>query len=214
MLQRVAVTEQTLALLKELQEMDMLSNLRLVGGTALALQLGHRLSIDLDLFGPINIGYEELEIALLQKEYNIEFFNKSAHIKQLIINNIKVDIVNHIFPWLDEAIETENIKLAGLKDIAAMKLEAITGRGSRKDFVDLYFLLQHFSLKEMLDFYSQKYKNSLFMVMMSLGYFADAEKLPMPEMLVPISWEEMKNTIQKAIDDYNEELRKNVRNKR
>jgi hypothetical protein len=87
--------------------------------------------------------------------------------------------------------------MAGLKNIVAMKLEAITNRGSRKDFVDVYFLLQHFSLTQMLDIYMEKYtRGSIFNVVRSLCYFNDAEILPMPEMIIPVQWEDIKSTIQ------------------
>jgi len=81
-----------------------------------------------------------------------------------------------------------------------MKLAAITGRGTKKDFVDLYFLLQHFTLPEMLEFYSQKYTiDSSFMLIRSLNYFADAEDYPMPVMLIPTEWEDVKEKIRQEI---------------
>ena len=83
-----------------------------------------------------------------------------------------------------------------------MKVNAIEGRGTRKDFIDLYFLLQHYSLKEILDFYEKKYpEHSLFRALMSLSYFDDAEKQMMPKMLVQKKWEEMKVSIMEAIEN-------------
>ena len=181
--------------------MPLFSDLRLVGGTALALQLGHRVSVDLDFFGKFEVRFEEVENELLLKGYKIDPYNKSKNIKQLAVNGIKVDFVNYHYDWIDAAIEEEGIKLAGLKDIAAMKLSAIVGRGTKKDFIDIYFLLQYFTLQELLNLYSKKYPDaSLFPVMLSLSYFNDAEATPMPEMLIPVEWEKVKTTIRKAID--------------
>jgi predicted nucleotidyltransferase component of viral defense system len=91
-----------------------------------------------------------------------------------------------------------------VKDIAAMKLAAITNRGTKKDFVDVYFLLQHFSLNQMLKMYMQKYTDgSLFNVIKSMTYFADAEKDSMPEMLVSVQWGNIKTAIQHAYTNVN-----------
>ena len=88
------------------------------------------------------------------------------------------------------------IRMAGIKDIAAMKVTAVIGRGTKKDFIDISFLLHHLSLNEILDFYSTKYDDgSVFMAMKSLVYFDDAEKEPMPDMLINKSWEQVKEYI-------------------
>lgn len=185
----------TLELLIELQQIPALSHLRLVGGTSFALQIGHRKSIDIDLFGKIDA--DEFTIAAnLNRLGEIQTIQKTQNIAIYLINGVKTDIVNYAYPWIDEAVIIDGIKLAGLKDIAAMKLAAITGRGTKKDFIDLYFLLEKYSLKEMLDFYSQKYTDgSTFMVIKSLSYFEDAEKDPMPFMIKKITWPEIKEYI-------------------
>ena len=206
MLHLPTIAEPTLVLLKQLQGMDLLSGLRLVGGTSLALQLGHRLSIDLDLFGTITAGHEEILEELIANGLNVvsEMNSKTIHIFN--INNVKVDIVNYRYGWFEQPIQTDGIRLAGLKDIAAMKLEAITNRGSRKDFIDVYFLLQHFSLPEMLDLYLQKYTSgSIYNVIRSLAYFTDAEAELMPEMLIPVQWYDVKATIREAIEAFDGE---------
>ena len=89
--------------------------------------------------------------------------------------------MNYTYPWLDDVVYKDGIRLASPRDIAAMKITAIEGRGTKKDFVDIYFLLKKYSLKNLLDFYSQKYPDSSsFMAMKSLAYFEDAEEEPMP----------------------------------
>lgn len=97
---------------------------------------------------------------------------------------------------LEEISIIENIRLVSDKDIAAMKLNAIAGRESRKDFIDSYFLLKKYSLKELLNFYNKKYLDgSKFMVLKSLNYFEDAESEAIPVMFEPVNWYEIKQTI-------------------
>lgn len=94
-----------------------------------------------------------------------------------------------------------------MKDIAAMKLAAITGRGSKKDFVDLYFLLNYFSFNEMLSFYTQKYPDgSAYLLLKSMTYFEDAESEPMPDMLVSLSWQQVKDSLLDTVFEYNRSL--------
>ena len=100
-----------------------------------------------------------------------------------------------------------NMRLAGIEDIAAMKLAAITGRGSRKDFIDLYFLLQKYNLKEMLGFYRNKYfDGSEYLVLKSLTYFADAENDIEVETIKDISWVKIKTYILETVDKYNQSI--------
>jgi predicted nucleotidyltransferase component of viral defense system len=202
MLRTDTLEESTLELLKKLQEIPLLNNLRLVGGTALALQLGHRRSVDLDFFG--NIDATGLQIAdelFVNGQEDIVVKYDTKNIKILFVNEVKIDIVNYRYEWIEPCIEMENVRLAGLKDIAAMKLAAITNRGTKKDFVDIYFLLQHFSIQQMLDLYQQKYTDgSIFNVIRSMTYFVDAEENVMPEMLVPVQWENIKSTVRQAVE--------------
>jgi predicted nucleotidyltransferase component of viral defense system len=179
----------------------MLKDLRLVGGTALALQLGHRNSIDLDFFGVIDKTTEQIIDELGANGFNVRPEYESKTIKMLVIDEVKVDIVGGHAKWFSPPIEMEGVRMAGLQDIAAMKLHAITGRGRKKDFIDLYVLLQHFSLEQMLELYEKKYpQNNLFFVIRSLSYFSDAESDPMPKMFIDVGWEEMKSAIRNAIE--------------
>jgi hypothetical protein len=186
----------------KLQAADVFSKLRLVGGTSLALQIGHRRSVDLDLFGMISA--DEFEVSnQLTKIGQFTILKRSQNISVYVIEGIKVDIVNYHYKWLDEPVIENSITLAGEKDIAAMKLAAITGRGTKKDFVDLYYLLEKYSLEEMLGFYAEKYNEaSEFMVLKSLSYFSDADTDEDPMMLKPCGWDIMKTTIKKELDRY------------
>jgi len=173
-----------------------LKSTRLVGGTALALQLGHRLSIDLDFFGQVAGDTKQIGMDLASEGFDVIVESNSKNIHIFQINGVKTDIVNYKYSWIDETIDENGIRLAGMKDIAAMKIAAITNRGSKKDFIDIYFLLKHFSIKEIMDLYLEKYPDgSAFLACKSLLYFADAENQVMPKMLIPTKWEDVKERI-------------------
>ena len=192
MLYLETVESSTLELLKKLQRLPVLEQTRLVGGTALALQLGHRKSIDLDFFGTIDCEAEYLRESIAGIA-SLTILKESPHIHIYIVDGIKVDIVNYKYPWLDDVVLEQGLRLASVSDIAAMKITAIIGRGTKKDFIDIAFLLHHFSLEEILHFYAAKYNDSsVFMAMKSLAYFADAEADPMPDMFVNQSWQQVK----------------------
>jgi len=191
-----------LELLKKLFGIEIFSNLRLAGGTALALQIGHRKSIDIDLFGKLTADDFSITNQLI-KIGTVTTLSKSTNIKVLLVNGIKVDLVNYPYPWLEKQEIYDSLRLAGKKDIAAMKLAAITGRGTKKDFTDLYFLLQEISLKEMLGLYLKKYYDgSEFLVLKSLSYFADADTDEKLLMLKQVSWEKIKNFIKIKVEEY------------
>lgn len=202
MLHYETVDSCTLELLKKLQSLSIFNEMRLVGGTSLALQIGHRKSIDIDLFGNLSIDYESL-INELKTVGRVVPLKNSKNIHCFLINDIKVDIVNYEYEWLENKIIQENLYLVTIVDIAAMKLNAIIGRGSKKDFIDLFFILKQYSLSEILKFYENKYHDgSIFLVLKSLTYFEDAEKEEMPFMFSDIDWQTVKDKIKKAHAEY------------
>lgn len=199
MLHYETIEPTTLGLLRQLQDIPLLSNTRLVGGTSLALQIGHRKSIDIDLFGEIDCDQYELVDALSDfGKLTILKESKNIHVYQL--NGVKIDIVNYKYPWINPMLVEDNLRLADIKDIAAMKITALIGRGTKKDFIDLAFLLDIFSLNEIFNLYEKKYPEaSRFMAMKSIAYFDDAEQEPMPFMLKEKSWNDIKKRILKEI---------------
>lgn len=149
----------------------------------------------MDFFGRIDADSQEIQEAL-RTIGTLTILSDFKNIHIYVLNDVKIDIVNYTYPWLDDAVCKDGIRLASPKDIAAMKITAVEGRGTKKDFVDIYFLLKRYSLKKLLDFYSQKYPDlSSFMAMKSLAYFEDAEEEPMPYMFVDVSWDEIKQNI-------------------
>ena len=196
MLQFQTVESNTLELLKSLMQKEYLNSFVLVGGTALALQLGNRESIDLDLFSTTEFSSNELLSSLLS-EYQIVVNNQLSQTLITTINHVKVDFIKFHYPFIRPFVVIENIRMASIQDIAAMKLDAITGRGSKKDFYDLFFLLQHYSIDELFSFYTEKYPHqTTFHVVRSLSYFDDAEIQPNPIVFdKTITWEVVKQKI-------------------
>ena len=196
------VEPKTLELLKDLQCVPIFKSLRLVGGTALALQFGHRKSVDIDLFGKLEIDQYEL-INTLNKIGKTVNLKNSKNINIFMINDIKVDIVNYPYEWLLPPVKEKELNIASIEDIACMKMEAITGRGTKKDFIDLFFLLKHYTLAEILNLYKKKYQSgSEFLVLKSLSYFKDAEKDEEPDMLIKSDWNKIKQTISNKLEEY------------
>lgn len=203
MLSIETVEPNTLELIKDLMSVPVLKDMRLVGGTALALQYGHRSSIDIDLFGNLDASMLDLRVAL-EKIGHVIVLKETENIRGYIINGVKVDIVNYsIYPWLTDSLIEDGIRLASPIDIAAMKINAIQGRGSKKDFIDMYFLLKQYTINEILDFYARKYpEHNLFRAIISLTYFDDADKQIMPKMHRPMDWNHVKQTITSIVKDY------------
>lgn len=204
MLQLQTVAPDTLELLKTIVSKPEMKGFRLVGGTALALQYGHRQSVDLDFFGSPSASQEDT-IDVLSSFGNITIHNRTDKILQVVLRGIKVDVIDYSrYGWIDPPVVDDGIVLASPRDIAAMKINAIEGRGSRKDFVDIYMLLQHYTLSELLDFYSMKYPNySIFRALLSLTYFDDAETQVMPKMFIPQTWEVIKAYISDKVKECN-----------
>jgi predicted nucleotidyltransferase component of viral defense system len=205
MLHLNTIDETTFALLQSLSAKEYLSLFALAGGTSLALQIGHRKSIDIDFFAFENADMNEISIYLENDYPNIAIRRTTKVFIFCNINNIKSDFVNHSNHHLVNPLITINgIRMYSKQDIAAMKLNAICGRGAKKDFYDVYFLLHIFSLKEMLGFYDLKFNNdNSWMVLKSLKYFEDADQNEPPELIAPSpSWNEIKQYITKTVNDF------------
>ena len=195
------ISPKTFQLIQELQSMACLIDFYLVGGTALALQLGHRNSIDIDLFTQKDFDDTAL-IEDISNEYNFkEIFRRKNTIISLV-DNIKTDFIRHGYPFIKPPKIEEGIRFLGLEDIAAMKLHAIVQSGKRlKDFIDIYFLLQHLTMAEIIGYYETKYTfSNAVIALKALNYFDDIdEEMDPPKMIVPISIIEIKTRIKASI---------------
>lgn len=201
MLSYQTVDSHTLELLRQLSVVPEFSAMRLVGGTSLALQYGHRTSVDLDFFGTFD---SELSFSIILRSYGrLAIVKETSKIKVYLLDGIKVDFVHYDYPWLESPLQVDGLTLATPPDIAAMKVNAIEGRGSKKDFIDLYYLLQRYTLVEILEFYKQNYpEHSVFRALMSMSYFDDADMQPTPRMFTDVSWDEVKEYIQSQVRQY------------
>lgn len=167
----------------------------LAGGTALALRLGHRQSFDLDFFTLKKFDEKVVEMNLTQTG---EFKPTQIAWKTVIGKFCRIDFSLFYYQYqvLDKTDDFEGVKIASLKDIAAMKLHAIEDRGSKRDFVDLFFLTKYFSLEEIGEFYEQKYGNFTehrYFILKGLHYFEDANSEEMRPMLVEYNWSHVKH---------------------
>ena len=196
MLQTRTIEPRTLELLKRLMAFPPIEPFFLVGGTALALQLGHRVSIDLDLFTPQPFD-KELLLNALFSEFDISVESEGDQLLLTYIEEIKVDFVKMGYPILYPTVEVEGIRLLDIKDVAAMKLKAIAQRGSKKDFYDIYFLSEILPLAEMLTIFKTKFAQfEVFHIVKSLTYFEDAENFADPIVFdKKVSWTKVKKSI-------------------
>ena len=168
----------------------------------MALQIGHRVSIDLDLFTPEDYDKDML-IQALDEEFEFSIVSEENRMLISYVNQIKVDFVKMSYPILFPPLLVEGVRMLDIKDIAPMKLKAITQRGSKKDFFDLYYLLESMPLERILELFKKKFKQyEVFHVIKSLGYFEDAEQYADPVVFdKTVSWEKVKSRITKAVAD-------------
>lgn len=197
-----AITEQTKSVLEKIGNSRIGENFYLGGGTALALQIGHRESMDLDWFSQEEFLNSRLKNELSGiGEFRLE--NESQGTINGLLDGVRVSFFYYPYKLSSRLVSFEKINLASKQDIAAMKIDAVSSRGSKKDFIDLYFLLKEFSLKELIQFFEEKYsgiKYNKLHILKSLSYFEDAEEEPMPKMIKDISWEEVKKYLQKETE--------------
>jgi len=180
-----------------------LSGFYLAGGTSLALQIGHRVSVDLDLFGHRPFQAQEI-LDELSDLAPLSMMAQSKNILILNVKGVKVDFVNYKYPLVSDPLLSKGIRLLDLPDIGAMKLAAIAGRGRKRDFYDLFFLLRQYKLPELMHFYHQKFEDgSEFMVARSLTYFNDADQDDNVVLLgEKVKWENVKKSILGEVSKY------------
>lgn len=206
MLQTEKVEPHTISLLNQLMKIPELKTFSLVGGTALSLLYGHRKSIDQGFFS-IN-AFENLRIIeSLKKTFRERFVMEEKPPRFGIfcfIDDIKIDIIHHPHPLLKPIQNIENIRIFSKEDIIAMKVQAILGRGKKKDFWDVTELLHHYSIPDFIRFHKEKYtsQNLLITVPQALTYFADAEESEEPISLKNQTWKGVKEYINSKVREY------------
>lgn len=176
----------------------------LAGGTSLALQFGHRISVDLDFFIEDSFSVSLL-VEKLNTIGNLIIEDQSSNTFNGSLDGVKISFFHYPYPLLFKTKDYEGVSLADERDIAAMKIQAISDRGSKKDFVDLFVLLKKYSIEELLGFFHKKYKkfnyNQLH-ILKSLNYFFNADENPNPVMLIKDTWKDIKKHINKEVINY------------
>jgi predicted nucleotidyltransferase component of viral defense system len=168
-----------LSLLNELMQLEAFNNFQLVGGTALSLQYGHRTSVDLDMFTTSRFSYQQT-VNDLEKNFGnrLQFEEKESNFGLFsFVDNIKLDFINYRFVQIAETVINSNIRMYSTKDIAAMKIKAILGRGRKKHFWNLAEILNHYTLGEITAFHEKKYPAQRLPISISqaIVYFDEAE---------------------------------------
>jgi predicted nucleotidyltransferase component of viral defense system len=219
MLYTSTASKELLTVLNTLMKIPSLSRFRLVGGTALSLQLGHRKSDDIDFF--TNQDYGSIDFKTIEEEISHHFpytvnddvilgienienhFGLHLHVGIDADSSVKTDILNwSVADFIDAELEIDGIRMATIKEIALMKLDAISRGGRKKDFWDLSEILDHYSLSFLLDQYQVKYPfNELADVKRGLLDFEIAENMPDPICLRGKYWENVKEDIKAAADE-------------
>jgi len=202
MLQTQAVDAKVLGLIRQLQSLPYLQGFHLVDGTALALYLGHRKSIDIDLFTVSSFNEQSL-LENLAHDVGFEMHYAAKNTLKGSIKGIKTDILAHRYPLIGDVYFADGISLLSMPDIAAMKLNAISINGQRvKDFIDIYFLLEKYSIRQMLDFYRKKYtlQNDT-IVLKSLAWFEDVELADWPAIIKEpkLTWPKVKKRLLQSL---------------
>ena len=208
MLRKETISPDCLILLQELMTLPELQTFRLAGGTALSLQYGHRISVDLDMFTDHSFDLAELEVALRERypTFIKDFSNRLGF--SGYINGVKADFVNWSVPFMRPVIEIDNIRLTSPEEIAAMKLETVSSRQMKKDYYDIYELLKWYSLAQLFDFYKERYPYNNAKTPIEFLIAAHlADESPEPEMLNTTDWATVKTTIQDSARDYIEALK-------
>ncbi|MGA3026839.1 MAG: nucleotidyl transferase AbiEii/AbiGii toxin family protein [Bryobacteraceae bacterium] len=180
--------------LRALHDLTIPDGAYLAGGTGLALRFGHRRSVDLDFFVLEPFDEDQL-LQRIRSLPGVVVVTRAPRTLHLTIQSTKVSFLGYAYPLLFPLASFLGVPVADPRDIACMKITAIAGRGARRDFVDLYIACTHFGLRELLELFARKYAGTSYNrlhILKSLTYFTDAEKDPMPHMLVPLDWRGVK----------------------
>jgi len=195
------ITAGTGRTLRVLRDRSAVGTAYLADGTGLALRFGHRLSVDLDFFSP-ELFDEEALLLHLQGLPEFSLVAKAPNTIHAVTQGTKVSFLGYPYPELFRAEPFESVPVADPRDIACMKLSAIASRGTKRDFIDFYVASERFGLANILRWFAEKYAATNYSqphLLKSLTFFADAEKDPLPQMLVPLVWEDVKRFFRREV---------------
>ena len=199
------LTQNTKRVLESLDRAGLVKDFYLAGGSALALYYGHRFSVDLDWFAEA-FSYTPAFRAKLSKLGKLTIDSEGEKTFNGALDGVKLSFFEYPYPLISSKTHYKgSIYLAGRPDIAVMKLEAVARRGTYKDFIDLYFLLQEYNLGQLLSFLKEKFAGIEYNethLLKSITYFKDAKKSEFPEMIKKNSWEDIKKFLLSAVEQY------------
>ena len=193
-----AITPGARVTLAVLGQLPLLRPFYLGGGTALALRLGHRISQDLDLFANIESLDDDFRHSIIEKlrqDHAVKVLRDSVFGLILEANGQAISFFSYGYPMLESTDLVSGVQIAGILDIGLMKMDAVAGRGTRRDFYDLYFIASRVSLDELFAQSSKKYPTSRgfeMRVLVALVDFDVADQQDEPTLLLPAEWSEVK----------------------
>lgn len=202
-----AIDQRTKRVWNKIAKSGIADRFYLAGGTALAVHFGHRKSIDLDFFSQEDFSTSDLK-RQLSKIGKIVLLGEADGTLHITVDHVMVSFFRYGYSLLFPPVKFEGLTLADERDIAAMKLDAVSSRGSRKDFIDIYELLKKYTLAELIEFFEKKYAGieyNMLHILKSLVYFDDADGEPPPVMLHDAGWDDMKQSISLAVSAFSEE---------
>lgn len=197
MLNTNILAPKTKQLLDSMQRKAWIKSFYLAGGTALALHYGHRVSVDLDWFTQKSFLTKSL-IKKLSTHGEFKLLNEAEDTVTGLLDGVKVSFITYPYPLLKKTtVYLPGLEIASPLDIAVMKIGAIAGRNTRKDFIDLYFFLKHeqTSLSALFPYVKKKHPGvelDLYHLFKALIYFTDANQEPQPDMREDIDWKKVK----------------------
>ncbi len=190
----LVLSPSTKKLLQKIQPNFFPENTYLAGGTAIALQLGHRRSNDLDFFTSTEFNEIQWE-QKLQKSIGLQTVNRDWQTIIGVAQDVKFSLFYYNKPLIQKTEEFYSVPIASILDMGAIKLDVVTSRGAKRDFVDLYFIAREYGLEKMTEWYGEKFKNlneRKLMIKKALIYFEEAKDNEMPDMIIPCRWEDVK----------------------
>ena len=190
-----AIEPAALRALRQLRAWSALDGFYLAGGTALALRQGHRMSLDLDFFSASGFAPNRMIERLRSMNRALTVLSQEFDTLHVDLDSAKVSFLAYNYPLLFPLSDFEGVDIADPRDIACMKINALAGRGVRRDLIDLYTIAQTHQLSELLELFDRKYEGIKFsrtLLLKSLTYFEDAEEDESPQLLVDQDWDEIK----------------------
>lgn len=204
MLFRNTVSAELLTVLQRAMTVDEIQPYRLVGGTAMALQVGHRESVDIDLFCNDKQEKQAVEKAL-RTAFDQPFY-RTTHKVQSTIKDVKIELFDDWgTPFQDPPLIQDGIRMASLLDISSLKLDAMIDRREKKDYIDLYFLFERYGAKAVIErFRKANPLASVRSIVFALGEVHEAinNQTVMPKMFTPVSWDRIAESMLTAARAY------------